>query len=54
LSFVNISILFAVRRLYIAEIQFKKRRAKEKRISAPKVKNTHSTMLQLKEAADNM
>jgi len=54
LAFVNISTLIAVRRLYIAGIQFKKRRADEKRTPAPRCKNTPSTMPQLKEAANNM
>jgi len=51
LAFVNISTLIAARRLYIAGIQFKKRRAGEKRTSAPRCKNTPSTMPQLKEVA---
>jgi len=52
LSFVNISILIAARRLYIVEIQFKKRRAERQRIPAPRVEDTPSIAVQLKEAAD--
>jgi len=52
LAFVNISTLIAARRLYIVEIQFKKRRAGEKRTPALRVEDTPSTIPQLKEVAD--
>jgi len=38
LTFANISTLIAARRLYIAEIQFKKRRATQRRTAAPRAK----------------
>jgi len=52
LAFVNISTLIAARRLYIVEIQFKKRRAERQRMPAPRVENTPSIAVQLKGVAD--